>query len=755
MDRTEPRHASAGGGTHIPRTVAFALAAGRLPRSGAGRMGLRKAATALGTSLFLVALGAAGVTPPVEAATVPALAAAGTHPADGLELVSQSPWVEPTAPSQQMSLALRITSRMPRTDLSLSLTVYHRLTTRSGFDETLSGRSLGGALTRSPALAVSALTTDAGGVTRLAVPVEGTGAPSPGGVWTADLGCSPDSCAGVYPVKVALSDSASGGSGPVAQLVTYLVYDQPSASTVPLRVAVVIPLGLAPPVAGGAGTPSTPSGRAVSALEGLITDIGGAASVPLTLVPEPAAVTQLASLDRVRTMSALSTISSSSARQTLASTFVPVDATGLVDAGLGGELDAQVKRGADVLQATSVRAGAGTWVSTSALDEDTLNRLAPQYAHVVVPQSAVSGPTGPLTPTQPFALGSARATPVTAMTADPGLAAHLAAASGRDPALAAQQFLADLALVYYESPYLRGPRGTTATRGLVAVAPPSWAPGAGFMSALLSGLQANPVVTPVTLDELFAQVPVGADGQPTSRHPVAGGTRSPPASTVRGARARQDAFASAAIGSIAGATVTRLGDLLLAAESQTLSARAQRSALAGYGAALDHQLSQLSVRSDTIRLTAGTASVPITVIRNTPYPVTVDLRLTSDKLQFPVVGNSVPGAMCQAPVVQSSAGRSTFSSVCVLDHTTNAVYVDMRARTAGDFRIDVTLTSPQGALVLAAGHLTVRSLSTSAVAIGLSGAAGAVLLFWWGRTLWRSKWGRRGAHAQGASQAGT
>jgi hypothetical protein len=755
VDRTEPRHAPAGGGTHTPRTVALDPAADRPPRAGPGRIGLRNAGAVLGASLFLVALGAAARATPVGAATVPTLAAAGTHPGDLLTLVSQSAWVEPTAASAQMSLALRITSRMPRTDLSLSLTVYRRLTTRSGFDETLSGHSLGSVLTRSPALAVSALTTDAGGVTRLSVPVQGAGAPSQGGVWTADLGCAPDSCAGVYPVKVALSDSASDTSSPAAQLITYLVYDQPSTSTVPLRVALVVPLGLPPSVAGGAGTADSPPAGAVSALAGLVSDIAGAPTVPLTLVPEPATVNQLDALKRDRTVGAMSTLSLSSARQTLASTFVPVDATGLVDAGLGGELTAQVKRGGDVLGANAVRAAVGTWVSTSALDQDTLNRLAPPVTHVVVPQGSVSGPTGPLTPTQPFALGGGRSTTVTAMTADPGLDAHLAAASGRDPALAAQQFLADLALVYYESPYLRGPRGTTATRGLVAVAPAAWAPGAGFVTAVLSGLQGNPVVTPVTLDELFAQVPVGADGQPTSRHPVSGGTRSPPASTVRAARARQDAFASSAMGSIAGATVARLGDLLLAAESQTLSARAQRSALAGYDAALDRQLRQLSVRSDTIRLTAGTASVPITVIRNTAYPVTVDVRLTSDKLQFPVVGNSVPGAMCQAPVVQSSAGRSTFSALCVLDHTTNAVYVNMRARTAGDFRIDVTLMSPQGALVLAAGHLTVRSLSTSAVAIGLSAAAGAVLLFWWGRTLWRGKWGRRGAHAQGASRAGT
>jgi hypothetical protein len=178
-----------------------------------------------------------------------------------------------------------------------------------------------------------------------------------------------------------------------------------------------------------------------------------------------------------------------------------------------------------------------------------------------------------------------------------------------------------------------------------------------------------------------------------------------------------------------------------------LPAHRQQAALTGFDAALGQQLHGLSVRSDTIRLTAGTASVPITVLRNTPYPVTVVVRLTSDKLRFPAAGTQVPGALCRSPQVQSSADRSSFSALCTLNHSTNAVYVNMQSRASGDFRIDVALTSPQGGLVLANGQLTVRSLSTSAVAIALSVGAGVVLLGWWGRTLWRGKGSRRGAHA--------
>jgi hypothetical protein len=269
------------------------------------------------------------------------------------------------------------------------------------------------------------------------------------------------------------------------------------------------------------------------------------------------------------------------------------------------------------------------------------------------------------------------------------------------------------------------------------------------VSSVLSGLEGNPVLQPVTLDQLFAQVAVGADNEATARHVVTSTTAAVPtqlARAVRSARGRQSGFASAVAGSAVGATTAQVtDDLLLAAESSVLSIRQQQAALAGFNTALDERLQGLGVRSDTIRLTAGTASVPITLLRDTGYPVTVVVRLTSDKLRFPMAHTQVPGSICKAPKVQSSADRSSFSALCTLDHATNAVYVNMSSRASGDFQIHVTLESPQGNLVLAGGHLTVRSLSTSAVAIALSVGAVLVLFLWWGRTLWRGKT-RRGSH---------
>jgi hypothetical protein len=676
--------------------------------------------------------------------------------------VSQSPWVGPKVPNQDLTMGLRIRSSAPRSALKLSFTVYRPLTTRSGFDETLSGRSLGSVTARSPAITLTALTTTAQGVTDVTIPVDGDTTPTGTGDWTADLGCQPGSCANVYPMKVTLTDSAGSGSGATgAQFITYLVYDDPSSTSQALRLALVIPLGLTPPTAGRDGRVPDSSPAALTSLEGVLGAVETSSAVPVTLAPDAATLDHLAGSGHARTVAEVATLSQTSGRQTLSGPFVPVDAGAFVSGGLGGELTAQLRRGAAVLAspAVGVHATRGTWVSQSALGQAAVDRLAPDYEHMVVPPGSVSGPTGPLTVTQPFTLSPAPgSTPLgsttapaapTAMVSDAGLDSRLVPAKGADEALAAVQLSAEASLIYYEVPNLLGPDGKPATRGVVAVAPPAWAPDPTFISTLLSDLQGDPVLQPVTLDQLFAQVPVGADNEATTRHvETSTSSASLPAlaRTVRYARARQTGFASSVAASAAGMAVAQsTGDLLLAAESSLLSARQQQAGLVGFEAALGAHLHGLSVRSDTIRLTAGTASVPITLLRNTSYPVTVVVRLTSDKLRFPKARPPAAGAICRAPDVESSAGRSSFSALCTLDHATNAMYVDMSSRASGDFQIAVALKSPAGNLVLAGGQLTVRSLSTSAVAIALSVGAVVVLFVWWGRTVWRGK-KRRGAH---------
>ena len=707
-------------------------------------------------------------------------AAAATPRTDSVALAAQSPsWIGPDPAHQVLGLALRISSSAPRRDLGVQLTVYHHLGDRFHLNETLTGRGLGTVATRSPVLEVRSLPADAEGNVRVTVPVVGDTAPAGAGSWTADLGCQPGGCAGVYPVKVALVNTTTP-TATSASFVTYLIYDNPVAGSQPLRVSSVVPEGLPAGTAAPSGRQPGPKARDVTKLEGLVASIANSGEIPLTLIPDPASLEQLTASGHERVATAIAGLSASATRQTLAQSFVPVDPTALVDTGLGAELNEQIRRASQVFDALSpdVRVSRDTWVLSGTVDAASLAQLATTYSHVVVPPAALSGAPPSRTTTQPFTLtatpggspvpstSSSSATPpsapataasgsagrevaVTSAVVDPALGAHLAAGAGSDPVLAAVQFLADASLIYYELPNLSAPRA------VIAAAPTAWGPDPSFVTTMLAGMVGNPVLSPVTIDQVFQQVAVGADGQPTQRRVATPGTGSSslPARSIRPARAKWQAFSSAVSGTAPGdAVAQRLDDLLLLAESNELSTRQQQSGVAGFNAALDTQLHQLSVRSDTVRLTSGAASVPITVLRNAPYAVTAVIQVTSDKLVFPR-GASAADAQCKTPVVQSSAGRSSFSAVCVLDHGTTAVYIDMRSRASGDFRIDVTVSCPQGALVLASGHLTVRSMSTSAVAIVLSAAAALVLLVWWARTLWRNRFGRRAAHRRAAASS--
>lgn len=82
-----------------------------------------------------------------------------------------------------------------------------------------------------------------------------------------------------------------------------------------------------------------------------------------------------------------------------------------------------------------------------------------------------------------------------------------------------------------------------------------------------------------------------------------------------------------------------------------------------------------------------------------------------------------------------------------VDHPTNSVQVEVRARTSGDLPLAFTLTSRNGGLLIEHGRLTVRSTATSLVGIVLTLVAAVVLLGWWARTWARGRRGRRPARA--------
>jgi hypothetical protein len=660
------------------------------------------------------------------------------HLADG-----SSFWVSPPDLDDVVSFTVSGESSPGR--YGVVATVYGALQTRSAFDVTRQGSPDTGVLAQTgDPIPLSSLAGAFGGYTLTLAIHTGDGAPQPGDA-SIDLGCRAGSCDGVYPLELRLvpldgSDPGTGSSrGPRGSLLTYLVYTYRSEHK--LDFAWILPMSVPPVTAGAGGHVDPPSSKSVAALSGLADAVASDPDVPMTIEPSPDSLEALRTGDaRGRQVaSAVSQLSALPNHETLAQSFVPVDASALVDGGLGSELPLQRRRADQVLAAQ--RPTTDTWVvdpSSATAPVATLTGVGVE--RLVVPPSAVDGgDCGVFTCTQPFRLDQPG---VEAVLSDPGLQADLPSSASSDAVLDAHRLTAELALVFLEQPNAED------QRAVVLATPQEWDASPTFVRQLLQGLGGSPVVQSVPLAQVFSTAPVGGnssiDTQPARRSSVPGTNAAGDvaARALRSTRSRLHGFDVAVDAPVA----SQLDDLLLAAQSSQLPPAGQRRAALGVDAGIGSQLSGLSLPTAPIRLTSSAARVPITVAKTLPYRVVGTLTVSSDKLLFGATADCTPTR-------PGSGGSTSVECHMVLDRSSNTVYVNMRSRASGDFRVAVTLRSPDGSLTMAVARMSVRSISTSAVAIALSLGAAAVLLGWWGRTLWRGRRSGRGAHVHRGRRA--
>jgi Family of unknown function (DUF6049) len=280
--------------------------------------------------------------------------------------------------------------------------------------------------------------------------------------------------------------------------------------------------------------------------------------------------------------------------------------------------------------------------------------------------------------------------------------------------------IATLEFTHFENAY------EADARGVIVEPPASWQPSDTLLSTLLTELAGNPILSPVTLDQFFTQVPKGGNDEPASRHLAAGAASTSGAITKSAARhlaagrAHLTSFSAAVVGHQHPAVFLALSDLLLASENRSFDPAQRAAALAVFIQRFGIEVNLVSLAAQsTITFTSRTASIPVSVISSAPFPVKVVLSLSSDKFDFP-----------------DGSTRTV-----TLTHPTTPVRIDAHSVTSGDrLPVEVTLTTPDGQLVIARAELTVHSTSISIVGIALTVLAALVLLVWWVRT-WRK--GRR------------
>jgi hypothetical protein len=564
-------------------------------------------------------------------------------------------------------------------------------------------------------------------------PAPGTLGVCPPNAPTVTLHCQPDtgSCGDVYPVTVALYQQ--GNSSPLSRFTTFLTYQEPqySASVGPggaLRVGLVVPVASRPTTALAA-----PSAADRRDAESLIGQVWAWRGIPLTLAANPLTVSDLATAKggkgplAVKELEALETPADGD--QLLSQPYAPIDPASLAGVNLTGEIGAQMVGGDDLLRLNNLHPTGGTWDATSSpVSTGDAANLATGLAAtgssrlIVNDSDLASGGLNNLSFAQPFTLPLGHSGHVTAAGADTQIDA-LFTAYPRDPLLAANQLLANLEFVHFENASLSDPRG------VVIEPPPFWSPPKGFLTVLLYGLTHNPALTPVNLDQFFAQVHKGGNGEPATLHLKSGSTSAgsgmTPGLGLRLQTSRDDLTSLSGAASGHPAVFATLSDLLLRTESQTFDRNERVSALDVYTHQFDGVLGLISLADQgTITFTSRTAPIPISVLSSAPFPVKVVVSLDSNKFSFPD-GNS---------------------RTLTLDRPTTPIRIEARSRTSGDrLPVGVTLTTPDGQLVIARAALTVHSTSISLVGVALTCLAGLVLLVWWARTWRRGR--RRGPRA--------
>ena len=624
----------------------------------------------------------------VAALALVAPAPASAQPAPSVELVGQTTWVHP---GERFDVRVQV-SAAPA-DAAVRLVVHRAPGSRRDFRRTLEGE-LGRVLAqgaRQPQ-PIAELPAGPGGTVTT-------------GLVTGDGGLSLPG-RGVYPVEVQLL----GADGSVlSSFVTYLTYLTDTEEFPPLSVSVVVdvaaPLALQPD-----GTVTLPNEAIERAQErtDLLADTTG---VPLTVAPRPETIEALA-LDGPQGQSEVAALKDDAAtRPVLARPYVDIDLAALQRAGLIGEANAQAEGGANIVRSrlASEPVG-GVWLSGPTLGAEAA-RLAVRLGlnRALVPPSALDdgGDDDFVVPTAPVRLGQGG--PM-AMVSDPDLAAHFTDGSG---VLGAHRFVAELTIEWLEAP--------ANPRAVVVDLPPDATIDPASAAVAIRALSDGQAVQAVPLERIFDTVPPGDDGPATvalADHSVTADLR-PIAGSLASAHERVNG-----LGGLVGdpALASSLQQSLLVSTG-TDTPNEQRPAY------IDRVNSALSTVSGAvtlpdrfrITLTSRSSTIPIALENLSNQNLDVRVTLDSDQLEFPD-GTVVPAT---------------------LEPGTTRLEVPVRVRTSGAFTLDVTVTSPDGSIMLDQSTFDVRSTAISGVGLVLSIGAGLFLLVWWARH-WHSA--RRSRH---------
>ena len=631
-------------------------------------------------------------------------------PAPGVSLVAQPPWIAMQG-VEVLGLHLDDPAIAAVPDAAVEITVHRSVSSRTEFDRAVSGKELPGVRARLT-YPLSSLGVNQHGAFGIAFGLTGS---------ASERAVAVDQ-PGVYPVEVGVVDA--GPDRP--KFVTWMVVVNPdnTAGAEPLRVSWIWQL-VTGPLLGADGTVNKSSladmergGR----LDRFATLLTRAARFPLTVGIGPETLTswiaQSQKLPPLRRGAARVRIAARrDSVQLLPEPYVPIEGPTIEAEHLGDHVPDEYVSGSNAIEAATGEIPDPRTAFEHPVDDPSVRRLAQMLvAKFVVRDTSLAPIDQPRTPSQPFMLSTGTDS-VPAVATDGGLEQLLSNAG--TPALRAQRVLAGLAEIAYEAP--------SDPRGVVLAMPANWSPDLATVTLLLRNLAEDPLVKPVTLDGLFAEVPPEErDGAPLQR------TLAPIRSSgVRPLFASEYDDAARALGAYQ--TMVGTNDPSVAAGQHalllSLSTAQSRADALGQLATIHANLraltSGITTTAKALTLTARRAKLPLSFQNDTKRAgIHVRVHLDSPKLIFP----DGPDIDLRLPI----------------GHYTKTIRVEARA--SGTFTMTVTLESADGSVKLGPPTVvTIRSAVFSGIGIALTIGALLFLAGWWGNHFRRSRRARRRA----------
>ena len=194
------------------------------------------------------------------------------------------------------------------------------------------------------------------------------------------------------------------------------------------------------------------------------------------------------------------------------------------EAGIAGEIQAQLLRGDTLLRLAGLHPAGGPWMDAAsdfsqgdAADLASGVQVAGASQLVLNDADLEQSGRSNFTFAQPFDLDMGHGPDIAAVAADGSLGARFTATPA-DPVLGAQQLVAGLSFVHFENPFLPD------RRGVVVTPPPGWRASGTLRRDPPDRVDGQPCAPPVTVQQLFAQVPVAGNDEPSTRRLQSGPT---------------------------------------------------------------------------------------------------------------------------------------------------------------------------------------------------------------------------------------